>query len=298
MRNWRQRAGATALVICLSSSFAGFGEALAADLSGGAPSLKDAPLPEPAAASWEGLYVGGHVGGAWTTTTVDDKYDYVGDPSSTNTVSGSDVIGGGQIGYNFQWGHFVFGPEIDLGYLGLSGSKSAALTRSPGCLANYGANVCGLNAGYQTSGGFYGDITGRLGYAMDNVLFYAKGGVAFLDTDIKANYVGQNCSTAHNCWLHPNAPVNYSNFNFGESDTLWGWTVGGGVEYALNQNWSIKVEYQHFDFGSTSFKYDGDFSIPGTPWHSKLNGSAEFSPTVDSVMVGVNYHLDLFSSLK
>ena len=240
--------------------------------------------------------MGGHVGGAWNTATVDDHYDYVGDPLSSNNLNGGGIIGGGQIGYNFQWGNIVFGPEADLGYLGLSGSRWAALTPSPDCLAHYPGDMCGLNANYSTSGGLYGDITGRLGYAVDRVLFYAKGGAAFLDVDIKANYVGQNCSTARNCYLHPNAPVNASTFNFEQSDTLWGWTAGAGVEYALSQEWSVKVEYQHFDFGSTSFRHDGAFDIPGTPWRSTLKGEAEISQTVDAVKVGVNFHLNASST--
>ena len=61
-----------------------------------------------------------------------------------------------------------------------------------------------------------------------------------------------------NCGLRQAAPVNASTFNFEQSETLWGWTVGGGIEYALSQEWSVKVEYQHFDFGSTSFTHDGD----------------------------------------
>lgn len=289
-----QHARSGALAVCFAVGVtASAGPVSAADLFGEGVSLKDSP-PSFSEPTWEGAYLGGHVGGAWSTTTVDDKYDYVGDPSSSNAVNGSDLIGGGQVGYNFQMGHFVFGPEIDLGYLGLSASQSAALPRSPDCLAHYGANVCGLDANYETSGGFYGDITGRLGYAFDNVLLYAKGGVAFLDADFNAHYTGQNCSTAHNCWLHPNAPVNSSTFDFGHSDTLWGWTVGGGVELALSREWSIKVEYQHFDFGSASFPYDGKYAIQGTPWHSTLKGEAEYSSAVDAIKVGVNYHLDLF----
>ena len=99
-----------------------------------------------------------------------------------------------------------------------------------------------------------------------------------------------------NCWLHPNAPVNASTFNFEQSQTLSGWTVGGGIEYGLSQEWSVKVEYQHFDFGSTAFKHDGLFDIPGTPWNSTLKGSAEISQTVDAIKVGVNFHFNSAST--
>lgn len=290
MKSWRLRARGGALIFCISSLLGATGQASAADLYV-RPGLKDGPYV-PVPALWEGFYLGGNVGGAWNTATVDDHYDYVGDPVSSNSLNGSGIIGGGQIGYNFQWGNIVFGPEADLGYLGLSASRSVALAPAPDCLAHYPGDMCGLNANYSTSGGLYGDITGRLGYAVDRVLFYAKGGAAFLDVDIKANYVGQNCATARNCYLHPNAPVNASTFNFEQSETLWGWTAGGGIEYALSQEWSVKVEYQHFDFGSASFRHDGAFDIPGTPWRSTLKGDAEFSQTVDAVKVGVNFHLN------
>ena len=294
MKSWRLRARGVALTFCISSLLAATGQASAADLYV-RPGLKDGPyLPVPAL--WEGFYLGGHIGDGWNTATVDDHYDYVGDPVSSNNLNGSGIIGGGQIGYNFQWGNIVFGPEADLGYLGLSGSRSAALTPAPECLASGSSSPCGLNANYSISGGLYGDITGRLGYAVDSVLFYAKGGAAFLNVDIKSNYVGENCSMVHRCGVFPTPPVNASTFNFEQSDTRWGWTVGGGIEYALSQEWSVKVEYQHFDFGSTSFKHDGVYDITGTPWHSTLKGSAEISQTVDAVKVGVNFHLNATST--
>ena len=295
MKAWGPRARGAALTVCCL--FAVSGEAWAADLYGG-PGLKDSPFPDIAApALWEGPYVGGHVGGAWNTATVDDHYDYKGDPESRNDVTGSGIIGGGQIGYNFQWGNIVFGPEADLGYLGLSGSRSVALPPSSDCLAHSWTTPCGLDANYSISGGLYGDITGRVGYAMDRVLFYAKGGAAFLDVDIKANYIGQNCSTVGSCGLRRAPPVNASTFNFEQSQTLSGWTAGGGIEYALSQEWSVKVEYQHFDFGSTSFTHNGAYNIIGTPSHqSTLKGGAEISQTVDAIKVGVNFHLNAAST--
>ena len=160
---------------------------------------------------------------------------------------------------------------------------------------NHSANQCGLNARYSNSGGLYGDITGRLGYAAGPALFYGKGGFALLDAGIKANYIGDNCTTAHAC---TKAPVNYSTFNFNRSGTLSGWTAGAGVEYAISPTWSVKLEYLHFDFDSMSVTHDGKYNITGTPYHSTLSGSVEVSPTVDSVMLGVNYHLNLASALK
>jgi outer membrane immunogenic protein len=269
-------------------------------------SLKDAPAdfwP-----IWPGFYVGGHAGGAWSDTRTHDTFTYVGDPTFNGSLSSTGFIGGAQAGYNFQRGHFVFGVEGDLGYLGLNASKSASFhpsscvgTYSDRTSVTYPAQYCNVDAKYSVSGGFYGDLTGRLGYAMDRTLFYAKGGVAFVNADFKANYAGGNCTFDKNgCGGHKNVP---STFNFGQSDTLAGWTIGAGVEYALNPSWSLKAEYQHFDFGSMSYSYNGTYLIPGFShdyghYTSTLTGKTNVSVTADAVTVGLNYHLHDSDSLK
>ena len=142
----------------------------AADLGGG---YKDTPY---VVVPWQGLYFGARAGGVSSSASVTDSYDYVGDPTANNSLSGTSLIGGAQAGYNVQQGHIVFGVEGDIGYLGLSASKSATLAPSPDCTAAYGSgsNLCKLSAN-STSGGAYGDFTGRLGYAADRVLFLCEG---------------------------------------------------------------------------------------------------------------------------
>lgn len=81
------------------------------------------------------------------------------------------------------------------------------------------------------------DVTGRLGFAAGPALFYAKGGWAYLDV----------------------------------ANGLDGWTVGGGIEYKFSQNWSVKAEYQHFDFAD-------------------LNGVSGLDLTANVGKVGINYH--------
>jgi outer membrane immunogenic protein len=262
--------------------------------------LKDTPpdfLPV-----WPGFYFGGHAGGAWGDTGIHDTFTYVGDPTFNGSLSSTGFIGGAQAGYNFQRGHFVFGLEGDLGYLGLSASKSASFHEgtctghySDGSTVHYSGQYCDVDAKYSVSGGLYGDLTGRLGYAMDRTLFYAKGGFAFLNADFKANYAGGNCTFDYGCGGHRNVP---STFNFGQSDTLAGWTAGAGAEYALSPSWSLKAEYQHFDFGSMSYTYSGAYQIPGINnyanghYTSTINGKTNVSVTADAVTVGVNYHLN------
>jgi outer membrane immunogenic protein len=285
--------------------------AFAADLPGG--SLKDTPYV--VAPSWAGLYFGGHAGGVWGNTGVNDTFTYVGDPTSNGNIGSTGFIGGAQAGYNFQRGRFVFGPEADIGYLGLSGSKSffhagdaaTCKTTYPGDSSPtyYSADVCNVNSKYSVSGGLYGDLTGRLGYLLDQrTLFYAKGGAAFLNADVKANYSAGNCTTSKSGCAWPNSSLSGTNqpsvFGYDHSATLAGWTVGAGVEYALASSWSLKAEYQHFDFGSMSYSYSGCVPVPGTTgnncpdghWTSKLNGKTDVSVTADAVTVGVNYHLN------
>lgn len=248
-------------------------QAYAADMYRGGGSLKDSPDLLPVSPVWRGLYAGGHIGGAWGNVDVSNTYTYIQDPTVDSSLGASGVIGGGQIGYNLQSGNLVYGLEADLGVLDLSGSSTVQLqggTRPP------------LSVKYTTSGGFYGDITGRLGYASGRTLFYAKGGAAFLNVDFDTHYTGK-----------------YAEFDYQDSDTFWGWTIGGGVEYKLRPGWSLKVEYQHFDFGSGSFGHNTSQNFDcgkinhqwagNTSCRSDLTTDAKVSPTVDAVTVGVNY---------
>ncbi len=284
----------------------------AADLYGPPASLKDSPEPFAPAALWPGFYLGGHAGGAWGGPGVSDTFQYVGDPSFNGGLNGTGFIGGAQAGYNIQRGHFVFGPEADIGYLGLSASKLVSF-RPNSCTAHYqdgnlsydlahhDEQMCWVDGKYSSSSDLYGDITGRFGYALDRTLFYAKGGVAFLDANFKANYSGQNWRTFYGT----GGP---SLFNFDHSDTLVGWTIGAGVEYALTSSWSLKAEYQHFDFGSLSYSYSGCVSVgepcPATyqPYNnhftSTIDGQTKVSVSADAVTLGVNYHINSQAALN
>jgi outer membrane immunogenic protein len=300
--------------------------ALAADLGG----FKDtAPMVE-AVPIWDGFYFGGHAGGVWSAPKATDVYSYIGDPTINSRLSGVGFIGGAQAGYNFQRGHFVFGPEADIGYLNVSASKSffqpgeAAICQieysDEHWVTHYNPDTCNVAGKYSLSSGLYGDITARIGYEINRTLFYAKGGLALLDVEFKANYIAGNCTTsvdgcANWAGVYPTTPA-YSIFNFKHSDTLLGWTAGGGVEYALNASWSLKAEYQHFDFGKMSYSYYGCKGLPlppGTPgtdyavgsgtcpasasdpehhYTSVLRGKTEVEITADAVKVGINYHLN------
>ena len=278
------------LAACGAIQFAPLSQpAFAADFGG----MKD-DMPYEFVPMWGGFYFGAHAGAALTNTGVNDSFNYVGDPSFNGSLSNPSLMGGAQTGYNYQYGRMVFGLEADAGYLGISASKSAnGLTTKDGtCTAQYGKSdsqgydgqMCAVNAKYSVSNDLYGDLTARFGYLMGRTLLYVKGGAAILDADLKSNYSGGNCTTdsAPNGTLgtcggpddpnwnkkgHQYNPVYQtaparSTFNFDQSDTLVGWTAGAGAEYALSPSWSIKAEYQHFDFGKMSYSYKGCYGIP------------------------------------
>ncbi len=226
--------------------------ASAADLSGPAVSYKDyAPAP-----LWSGLYVGVHVGGAWANMTTHDLDGYWGDalgaaPMTTRQVRGG-VFGGSQAGYNMQRGNFVYGVEADFGAMGIRGSKR--LTNDPMPQA-----VARINTG------FYGDLTGRFGYSFGTLMLYSKAGVAVISAKMRAEEPGD-----------ADAP------SFQSSQA--GWTAGAGAEYMLSPSWSIKAEYQHFDFGTSSSNLvDADV----------VGGNFNFNHdlTIDTAKAGLNYHL-------
>jgi outer membrane immunogenic protein len=273
---------------------------------------------------WQGFYFGGHAGGAWGKTTGNDTFTYMGDPTVPLNLSSTGFIGGAQAGYNVQRGHFVFGLEGDIGYLGISVNKSAnnlKPTDPNDCVHKYSddpaptpypLDMCRVNAKYSASSDLYGDLTARLGYATERTLLYVKGGVALVNADIKAHYEGQNCLTLGTCTPLVPGQRPTSNFDAGQSDTLVGWTIGAGVEYALSPSWSLKAEYQHFDFGSMSYNYSpAPYNIPCAAstspkcishvaghYTSTINGNTDISLGADAVKLGINYHVGKGDDLK
>jgi outer membrane immunogenic protein len=234
------------------------GSAFAADL----PSRAPPPVYVPPAPifTWTGIYIGGQIGYAWGTsnTNVTDNF---GDFVSFHT-SNSGVIGGAHVGYNLQLSQFVVGLEGDVD--GTSLSKS--ISGSPFIGGGIGANVP-LTATTRT--GVQGSIRGRLGYVWDRVLLYATGGVAF--AGVEGTLYG---------------PFGGS---VSSSTTRVGWTVGGGLEYAVTNNWSIRAEYRYAQFGHSSFAGDNAFAFPGL---AAIGAIASRTTNENRVQVGFSYKFD------
>jgi len=231
--------------------------AFAADLPTKAPFA-----PVVTAYNWTGFYLGGHAGWGWidnTTTIIDGSPQF---PAGTvlNSQNDGGFIGGGQVGYNFQFGSWVLGVEGDF-----TGTSINACSSTLG------------NGGFTTTPclgtNWTADVTGRLGYAWDNWLLYAKGGFAWGDFSSTAqtfNAAGTMVTTSSG------------------GETRTGWVLGGGLEYALGGNWSAKVEYTYMDFANDTVTRTQNNLVTGAVSQVQRTNDTQ----VQEVKFGINYRFN------
>jgi outer membrane immunogenic protein len=224
---------ATAALIALT------GSALAADL----PNTKGPPVfaPPPPVFTWTGAYVGAQAGYEWGRTSGALFTDPGVFLAGLSSYDGSGVVGGVHIGYNYQINQFVLGVEGDVEGSSYSGSATGTLPFTS----------------YTTRIPVQGSIRGRVGIAWDRVLFYATGGAEI--ADIENTYASPARGGGPAVLFVPIIPAGYDSFSSGHV----GWTVGGGVEYAIDPNWSVRAEYRYTDFGTFNeylvHTYPGDY---------------------------------------
>jgi len=213
-------------------------------------SIKDAPAPSRGTYNWTGFYLGQSSGAAWGrqewSTPAIGTHDHP-------DFEGYLISGHG--GYNLQLGRIVIGVEGDYGFANARGGKSCD-------------DLGGPAAFFFTCQGELqklGMVTGRVGHTWGRALFYGKGGLAFGEVRVETS---QNAGAA----VPPSGtPVN------GETKWLTGWTVGGGMEFALSDRWSARAEYMHYDLGSANFNIDNGFV-------------ADAATRGETVRLGASYH--------
>jgi outer membrane immunogenic protein len=194
------------------------GAALAADLPSRAP--PPVYIPPPPIFTWTGFYLGINGGGAVGNTQFD--FNNLGITTTSNNFSGGFV--GGTIGYDYQWnGPFVVGVLADADW--------ADITNGFNC-SGVGGFSCNV------TGNFLGSVRGRIGYAWDRVLFYGSGGLGLGNARFSVT-------------------DNVTGFTATDNVFRAGFTAGGGIEYAITNNWAAKVEYLFYDFQHTSFTPGG-----------------------------------------
>jgi outer membrane immunogenic protein len=200
--------------------------AFAADMQ-----VKARAVAPPPVFSWSGCYLG--VSGG-PTTPQSREVPITGDPNlivsqdignvrRSIDPSGDGYLVGGGVGCNHQVDRWVFGIEADASVV--DAERTFSGTQGP--------NI--VTTTFSQDLKYLATVRGRLGLAFDNVLFYGTGGLAFGEVEASAS-AGDAAGTSFLSGTH--------------SATQLGFTVGGGIEWAFAQNWSLKGEYLYYDLGS------------------------------------------------
>ena len=271
----------------------GHSAARAADLPVKAP-------PVPAVYSWTGYYIGGSDGYGWrdnrattfnqadplvTLVTCGGVLGGTCAPPTSSSLSGG--VFGIQAGYNWQFNsRWVLGVETDINFTSISGSATSG---------RYNLGLVTAQNNVEQNIEWFGTVRARLGFlATDRFLVYGTGGFAYAQVREGSTVTALTeqgafgLGSAYGCQAITNsAPTCF----LGDSSrTATGWTAGGGVEYALWDNFTLKAEYLYVNLGRGSVNVvalDNSVFGPGIP---KASFTAAFDrPDINIVRVGFNY---------
>jgi outer membrane immunogenic protein len=198
--------------------------ALAADMPTPVYTPSPVAAPSPIFYDWTGVYAGVTAGYAW------GKY---GMNVPSHTFSGNGFMVGGTLGSNWQVDQLVFGLEGDWSWAGMDGRTAIVAPM-----------VSAENR-------WFGTMRGRLGFAVDQIMLYGTGGLAF--TSIKG----------------------FDTAGFSSTNMHTGWTLGTGIEAGMTENVSVKVEYLYADFGNKTYNL--------------ANGPRRIDNSSHIIRAGVNY---------
>jgi outer membrane immunogenic protein len=226
--------GAFALVTAAAA-----GPAFAADLP-----VKAMAPPAPTY-NWNGFYLGGNAGTAWSGTLT----GYSGGPGSaaffaanqfpTGLAPGAGgYLGGAQIGYNWQISPtWLVGLEADIQGGNFNGNASVTTTS-----VNFGS----FNTSVEQRGNWLGTVRGRVGILVGpNILFYGTGGFAYGQTEASQSTIATGFTLATCPAALPCAAAS-------ATSTRYGWTAGAGIETMVAPNWTVRAEYLYVDLGVLS----------------------------------------------
>lgn len=267
-------------LLLVSSALVAAGPALAGDLA-----LKAPPVAAAVPATWSGCHVGGHIGAGTDRVNYSDPGTFVPGTgpaqgvvqnfapigASFSATGQPAFLGGVQAGCDYQFdNHWVIGIGGDFSWTNMS-----SLANDP-----FFGGKNGNPVAFSSRTDEIATITGRVGYAFDNVLFYGKGGAAYA----RDKYATNNSFGINQAFLGcgPGGTVGCN--TIGSADR-WGWTAGVGVEWAFAPNWSAMVEFDHYGFGATtvSMSVINAVAVPVTPPNLSIKHD------IDTVKVGINY---------
>jgi outer membrane immunogenic protein len=203
-----------------------------------------APAPESACFNWSGFYVGGFggykftvvdhnlsLGGLWNGDIASDSELVESAGSRDLNTSGGEL--GGLVGYNWQWNCWVLGLEADGGYLWARDSRDS------GTIFNT-TNIDPFHVRNAFQTHYLFTFGPRIGYAFGRWLPYITGGLAVGDLEFEQAIA-----------FPDEAPDNVEGGRHTETNV--GWMVGGGLQYALTDHWSLRAQYQYIDLGDIDF---------------------------------------------
>jgi outer membrane immunogenic protein len=216
------------------------------------PATAQPPVP---AYSWTGFYVGGNVGQGFGDSDVASNFSCVSaindcvyastqnaamfSSAGTGTLSQTRYHGGIQGGFNWQVRNVVMGVEVDYSAFRLRKTQTGAAPLTTG----EGGNNFSLTTGVESK--WLATVRGRLGWTIvPTVLLYATTGLAVTDLTV-SNAFEDDASSI----------IGITANTIGSSSATQrklGWTIGGGAEWALLGNWTLKAEYLYFNFGSVN----------------------------------------------
>lgn len=269
----------------ISTAFAAIGTAaVAADL----PNTKGPVLfAAPPIFTWTGFYIGVNAGVAAFDHT-DRIYNPVGFGGGNDTPPTANIFrsaqsnnagftGGGQIGYNVQFGSAVVGLETDIQGVARGNGNNIGVVL-PGVA---GITPYALVPNRSNNMNWFGTLRARIGYAFNRTLFFATGGLA---------YGGGNGSTSISYFNQTNGGlvptgVYTTGSTTGNNKSRTGFALGGGVEQAINNNWSVKLEYLYVDLGKRNDIYRSPVvALAGTSFTSSNNNNRNHI-----IRAGLNY---------
>jgi len=258
-----KRIGPGLMALTLAAAAIYVDRAYAADMAP-APGYYPPPAAyRPALYDWTGIYFGGHVGGGMGTDTFTvtqpqaPAFLNVGTTTDVNPVG---VVGGAQLGVNYEFAPWVVGIEGSFTSSALTGSTSTATLPTAVLVTSERAT---------SNPQWLAAATGRFGYAANTLLFYVKGGAAWMH----AEYTEDSLAAAAGFVVATQAL----------SSTRTGFVAGAGLEYGMTENLSAKLEYDFYDFGTANYNF-----IAITPTGMPVSIKSD----VQVLTVGLNYRLN------
>lgn len=238
----------------------------------------------PAAAQsvdWRGAYISGFAGVAWTDSTsateLSGEWSNVLNPLNqadrdallpllNSGLADTTAIGGAALGYNWLADRFLFGVEADLSALDGKNSTTSTVTALSPYRVEGSAEV-----------DWVATLRGRLGVVFGRSLVYGTAGLAFGEIEFNQSIVQLN---------FPFVETGAS------SSTKTGWVLGAGLEHALDDEWSLRLQYLHVDLGSEGSGSVGVCPQPSVDVCAVYTGSHKVDFALDSVTAGVSYRFD------